>query len=90
MVAPAALVIQTRALPAAKRKKAYRATLLASGGTGQYTWKRSKGKLPKGLTLTRSGVLIGKPKARTSKRFRVQVTDSAGRTSRVWLRIRVR
>jgi hypothetical protein len=77
-------------LPTAGRKKPYRQTLVASGGSGTYTWKRSKGSLPKGMTLSKSGVVSGKAKARGVKKFRVRVTDSAGATTVRWVRLRVR
>ena len=85
-----ALSVQTSSLPAAARKKPYRAALVASGGSGSYTWTRSKGSLPKGLTLSRSGSVTGKAKAKGTKKLRVRVTDSAGATSLRWVRIRVR
>jgi hypothetical protein len=84
------VTVQTSALPAAARKRPYRATLVASGGSGSYTWTRSKGSLPKGLTLSRAGAVTGKAKAKGTKRLRVRVTDSAGATSLRWVRIRVR
>ena len=86
----ARLSVGTTSLPTATRKKPYRATLVAAGGSGSYTWKRSKGSLPKGLTLSKSGAISGKAKSKGTKRFRVRVTDSAGATSLRWVRIRVR
>jgi hypothetical protein len=88
--APVALSVATSTLPTAATKKPYRASLVASGGTGPYTWKRSKGSLPKGLTLSKSGAVTGKAKARGTKKLRVRVTDSTGSTSLRWVRIRVR
>ena len=90
MVAIAALAVQTTTVPRVKRKKRYRAQLEASGGVAPYTWKRTKRSLPKGLKLTRSGVIQGKAKARATKKVRVHVTDSAGTRRAVWIRIRVR
>jgi hypothetical protein len=46
--------------------------------------------LPKGMTLSKSGVVSGKAKSRGVKKFRVRVTDSAGATSTRWVRLRVR
>lgn len=86
----AVLSVATSALPSAARKKPYRATLDAAGGSGPYTWKRSKGSLPKGLGLSKSGTVSGRAKSTGVKRFRVRVTDSAGATSMKWMRIRVR
>ncbi len=88
--AVAALGVQTSTLPTATRKRPYRAHLVASGGSGSYIWRRSKGSLPKGLTLSRSGSVTGKAKSRGATRVRVMVTDSTGATSLRWVRIRVR
>jgi hypothetical protein len=63
---------------------------VASGGSGSYTWKRTKGSLPKGLTLSKSGSVSGRAKSKGTTRVRVRVTDSTGTTSLRWVRIRVR
>jgi hypothetical protein len=89
-LAPAPLLVQTTTLPTAARKQPYRATLTASGGSGAYTWTRSTGSLPTGLTLSKSGAVTGKARAKGTKKVRVRVTDSAGTTSLRWVRIRVR
>ena len=85
-----ALGVESRTLPAAKKRVSYRTTLVAAGGSGGYTWKRTKGKLPKGLKLSRAGVLSGKAATKVSARFRVRVTDSSGARSTAWVRLRVR
>jgi hypothetical protein len=85
-----ALAIQTTALPTARRRAAYRAQLVAVGGAAPYTWKRAKGKLPKGLRLTRDGQVVGTAKVRTTKRVKLRVRDGAGVTTTRWVRIRVR
>jgi hypothetical protein len=53
-------------------------SFLASGGTQPYTWS---GKLPAGLTLRPSGLLLGAPSVRGSSTFTVTVTDAAGATA---------
>jgi hypothetical protein len=88
--AVAPLLVQTTTLPTAARKKPYRATLTASGGSAPYMWTRSRGALPKGLTLSKSGAVTGKAKAKGTKKLRVRVTDASGTTSLRWVRIRVR
>ena len=57
----------------------YAVPLTASGGTGAYKWKKV-GKLPKGLKLTKAGVIEGTPSmklARGTYPVNVQVLDSA-------------
>jgi hypothetical protein len=53
-------------------------TFLASGGTAPYTWS---GHVPGGLTLRRSGVVLGAPGTIGTSRFTVTVTDAAGATA---------
>lgn len=53
-------------------------TFLASGGTAPYTWS---GQLPAGLTLRRSGIVLGAPTATGTSTFSVTVTDAAGATA---------
>ena len=53
----------TESLPAATRGAAYSYQLEASGGQTPYKWKKS-GKLPKGLKLSKTGVLAGTPSAK--------------------------
>ncbi len=85
------LGVTTRRLPSAKRTRPYSAVLQASGGTAPYTWKRIKRKLPKGLRLSTSGELHGKPKVRRrTVKFKVRVTDAAGAGAKAWVRLRVR
>ena len=55
-------------------------TLTATGGTTPYTWSRSSGTLPPGLTMTTAGVLSGTPTTAGTFTFTVQVIDSAGAT----------
>jgi hypothetical protein len=90
VVAVAALSIESSSLPRATRKKRYRTKLVASGGVAPYRWKKIKRKLPKGLRLTRSGLVRGKPKSRGVRAFRVRVVDATGDRSARWIRIRVR
>lgn len=53
------LSITTSTLPAGRRSYAYSATLAATGGTGTYAWSATG--LPKGLTISTSGTISGKP-----------------------------
>jgi hypothetical protein len=56
----------------------------ATGGSGAYTWSLSSGQLPRGLTLTSSGVLStgsGTLRMAGAYTFAVMVTDSANTTA---------
>jgi hypothetical protein len=57
---------------------AYRLRLVARGGIAPRTWRVASGKLPRGVTLTRSGTLIGTPRASGTYRVTVRVTDKLG------------
>jgi hypothetical protein len=69
--------IQTSSLPAAEVGAAYAAQLVATGGTGAYTWSVTEGALPVGLTLSAGGAISGTPTAVGSTTFTVQVSDAA-------------
>jgi hypothetical protein len=74
------LQVKTSTLPAATRGMLYRTELVASGGYPPYRWKKI-GRLPKGLTLTSTGVLQGTPSGKLatgSYAVSVRVTDSRG------------
>jgi hypothetical protein len=71
----AALSIVTTKLPQATVKRAYTATLAASGGVAPYTWSLI-GALPPGLTLSPGGVISGVPTKFGLYNFTVKVTDS--------------
>jgi hypothetical protein len=71
------LILSTTSLPAGEQGVAYVYALQAEGGTPPYTWSRTKGKLPKGLTLDVTGTLSGIPTKAKTATFSVQVTDAA-------------
>ena len=56
----------------------YSQTITATGGNGSYTFSKTSGTLPSGLTLSSGGVLSGTPTAAGSYTFTVGVTDTAG------------
>ena len=60
---------------------AYVDFLISAGGTGNQTWKITKGKLPPKLTLSPSdGTITGTPTRAGKYTFQVQVTDVVGKT----------
>ncbi len=73
-IAPA-LAITTASLPNGVSGSAYSATLSASGGTPAYSWTRTGGAFPAGLTLSTSGALTGTPTATGSFTVQLTVTD---------------
>ena len=77
VVAP--LAITTTSLPPGTVGAAYSQTLAATGGVAPYTWTRTAGKLPNGLTLNSSaGTITGTPGKRGTYTFTIRVTDSQG------------
>jgi hypothetical protein len=77
--------IKTTSLPDVTPGASYGpVTLKATGGTKPYTWKVRTGTLPKGLTLSTSGVLsgkAGKKLAAGTDTFTVQAKTHATKTS---------
>jgi hypothetical protein len=71
--------IQTNSLPGGNLGVAYSQTMVATGGSGAYTWSISSGALPGGLTLnTSTGVISGTPNAANTFNFTARVLDSLG------------
>jgi hypothetical protein len=73
--------VETGFLFAAQRGVPYRAEMAACGGAAPYKWKKV-GKLPKGLTLSKVGVISGTPSSKLapgSYSVAVKVTDSEKR-----------
>jgi large repetitive protein len=58
----------------------FEAMLIASGGTGTYTWSLTSGVLPTGLTLA-DGAIAGTPTVAGAYPFIATATDSEGRTA---------
>jgi hypothetical protein len=58
----------------------FEAMLVASGGTGTYTWTLSSGVLPAGLTMA-EGAISGTPTQAGVSSFTVTATDSEGRVA---------
>lgn len=77
----APLNVETSTLSPVSRNTSYSMMLSASGGVGPYTWTRTSGSLPRGLTLTTNGALTGRPSSIGTSSFTVRVRDAAGRTA---------
>ena len=75
-VAPAPVSITTASLPSGQVGASYAQTLLATGGTGSYTWSISSGSLPAGLSLGTSGEITGSPMTSGNSSFTVKVKDT--------------
>lgn len=72
------LAITTTSLPAGTQNVAYATNLVATGGTGAYTFSISSGSLPAGLSLVGlAGAITGTPTAVGTFSFTVQVKDSS-------------
>ncbi|GAB2603828.1 hypothetical protein [Spirosoma areae] len=56
----------------------YNVTLVASGGTGPYSYSVTLGTLPAGLALSPAGIISGTPSATGSFGITVRVSDNAG------------
>ncbi|MFM2182239.1 MAG: hypothetical protein RJB61_533 [Actinomycetota bacterium] len=72
--------VTTSSLPSGVTGTAYSQSMAATGGTGTFTWSRTAGTLPTGLTLSGAGLLSGTPTAAGTFSFTVTATDGAGRT----------
>ena len=68
------LRVSTAKLPEGMAGESYLAALVATGGDGPYSWT-ARG-LPRGLTLSPSGVLTGFPAGTGTSKVAVQVTDA--------------
>ena len=75
-VSPAPVSITTASLPNGQIGISYAQTLLASGGTGSYTWSIGSGSLPAGLGLGSSGQITGTPTTSGNSNFTVKVNDT--------------
>lgn len=67
----------------------YSQTLVAAGGKTPYTWSRTAGSLPAGLSLSSAGVISGTPTTAGTSNFTIQVKDGNNTTAAVPLTITV-
>jgi hypothetical protein len=74
---PALSITTTSPLPTGTVGVNYSVTLMATGGSGIYTWAVSVGSLPAGLSLAAAtGVISGQPTTAGTSNFTIQVTIS--------------
>lgn len=72
---PQLVIASTDPRPAAIMGKAYSDTLVATGGSGTYSWQLVSGALPAGLTFSTSGRITGFPGVTGLFTFTAQVTS---------------
>jgi hypothetical protein len=89
VVPSVSLSVTTSSLPNGVEGSAYSQTLAATGGTSPYTWTKSAGSLPTGLSISSSGVISGTPTASGVFSFTAEVTDSASTTATASLSITI-
>lgn len=74
------ITVNPSSIAAPRKNYSYSATFTASGGSSPYTFTKSSGTLPNGLSLSSSGTLSGTPTSTGSFTFTVQATASNGCT----------
>lgn len=80
---PPPTFVTAATLPQGKVRSAYSTTISVTGGTPGYTWVRTSGSLPAGLTLTANGAtatISGTPTKQGNSTFTLRVTDAAGQS----------
>lgn len=84
LVSGGALAITTQRLPNAPVGASYLALLSAVGGSGQYTWEITAGRLPQGLALVGgTGEIFGRAAMAESQTFTVRVTSGMDTATRM-------
>jgi hypothetical protein len=76
-------------LRTAKAGWPYRAKVLFTGGVAPLNWT-IRGKVPKGLKVTKTGLLLGTPKAAGTYRFTVSAVDALGVSAKTTLTLIVK
>jgi hypothetical protein len=70
--------------------KAYTTALTGTGGQAPYTWARTAGALPPGLSLGSGGTVSGTPTTPGTYQFTATLTDTVGLSSAILVRIAIR
>jgi subtilisin family serine protease len=74
-VTPDPLAVTTSSLADGTVGAPYSEQLVASGGSGTYTWSVTSGSLPVGLTVNSTGLISGTPTTAQTASFSVTVSD---------------
>jgi 6-phosphogluconolactonase (cycloisomerase 2 family) len=74
-VTPPLSILTAKLAPAVAHRR-YRARLRASEGRPPYRWRIARGALPRGLRLTRAGVIVGHPRHAGRARVLIRVRDA--------------
>ena len=79
------ITLSPSTLPNGRKNHSYSQTITASGGTSPYTFSKTSGSLPPGLSLSSGGVLSGTPTSTAPTRSRSRrktpiIAPAAGRT----------
>jgi hypothetical protein len=75
--APVAIAVRT--VPRSEIGVPFQLGLVASGGSGTYTWTLSSGALPSGVALAANGTITGTPRTGGIFRFTATATDTEAR-----------
>ncbi len=75
----APVAIAARTVPRSEIGVPFQLALVASGGSGTYTWSLTSGALPPGVALGANGTIAGTPRAGGTFRFTATATDTEGR-----------
>lgn len=79
------IVIETGSpLPGAQKGQPYTQALVATGGTGTFSWAVTGGALPSGLALSGAGIISGTPTSAGAFTFTVQVTSGPKTATRTY------
>jgi hypothetical protein len=77
----AAVAIAAPPVPKSEVGVPFSTRLVATGGTGAFTWSLAGGALPPGIALAADGTLTGTPRLAGTFRFTAGVADTEGRTA---------
>jgi hypothetical protein len=72
--------LSTQSLPGGVKDQAYSQAITVTGGISPYTFIKTAGSLPDGITQNPDGTFSGIPSARGTFAFTILITDSAGHT----------
>jgi hypothetical protein len=81
---PVLAIATTSPLPDATRTVAYSRQLVATGGTGSYSWSTTAGSWPPGISLSGAGVVSGTATATGTFNATAQVTSGGQTASRAY------